>query len=205
MAIKYPNGRAFTPKMNVTEKKSMKATNDRYANRGMSFEYMINESNKYYNLYGKAVIHKKPTPVQIVKVDYPKRSAAVIREAYFQQSSTTDYNGVYKGYHIDFEAKETRQASFPLKNVHAHQVEHARNVAKNGGIAFFLISLVKYSEVYFILVNDFIHYWNEMEKGGKKTISRESLQKHGKILELRFNPVIDYLSEVDKVITALQK
>lgn len=205
MAIKYPNGKVFTQKNNSDEKKSPKKANENYANRGMSFEYMINESNKYYNSHGKAVIHKKPTPVQIVKVDYPKRSAAVIKEAYFQQSSTSDYNGVYKGYHIDFEAKESKQASFPLKNVHAHQVEHVRNVAKHGGIAFFLISLAKYDEVYFILVDDFVQYWDEMENGGKKTISRESLQKHGKIIELRFNPIIDYLSEVEKIITALKK
>ena len=45
-----------------------------FANRGMSFEKMINESNNYYLSRGLAVIHKKPTPIQIVKVDYPHRS-----------------------------------------------------------------------------------------------------------------------------------
>ena len=38
----------------------------------MRFEEAINESNKYYLSRGLAVIHKKPTPIQIVKVDYPK-------------------------------------------------------------------------------------------------------------------------------------
>ena len=78
-----------------------------FANRGMSFESAINATNDYYLSRGLAVIHKKPTPVQIVKVDYPKRSRAKIVEAYFRQASTTDYSGVYKGYYIDFEAKET--------------------------------------------------------------------------------------------------
>ena len=62
-----------------------------FANRGMSFEKMINESNNYYLSRGLAVIHKKPTPIQIVKVDYPHRSRAKIVEAYFRQASTTDY------------------------------------------------------------------------------------------------------------------
>jgi len=52
-----------------------------FANRGMSFEKMINESNNYYLSRGLAVIHKKPTPIQIVKVDYPNRSRAKIVEA----------------------------------------------------------------------------------------------------------------------------
>ena len=49
-----------------------------FANRGMTFEKMINESNQYYLSRGLAVIHKKPTPIQIVKVDYPRRSRAKI-------------------------------------------------------------------------------------------------------------------------------
>ena len=72
----------------------------------MTFEKMINATNDYYLTHGMAVIHKKPTPVQIVRVDYPQRSRAKIVEAYFRQASTTDYSGVYRGHYIDFEAKE---------------------------------------------------------------------------------------------------
>ena len=90
----------------------------------------------------------KPTPVQIVQVDYPKRSAAVIKEAYFKQSSTTDYNGVYKGRYIDFEAKETKsRTSFPLQNFHDHQIEHMKQVVAQDGICFVIISA--FEEIYF--------------------------------------------------------
>src|SRR5699024_5549086 len=87
-----------------------------FGNRGMTLESDINASNETYLVQNIAVIHKKPVPVQIVSVDYPKRSAARITEAYFGKASTTDYNGVYKGKYIDFEAKETKnKQSFPLK------------------------------------------------------------------------------------------
>ncbi|OZV87387.1 Holliday junction resolvase RecU, partial [Streptococcus agalactiae] len=92
--------------MSVEETKAAKVD---FANRGMSFEAAINATNDYYLSRHIAVIHKKPTPVQIVKVDYPKRSRAKIVEAYFRHASTTDYSGVYKGFYIDFEAKETQQ------------------------------------------------------------------------------------------------
>ena len=93
--MKYPNSGKVYVKPNV------------YAgNRGMSLEDDINRTNKYYLSEDIAVIHKKPTPITIVRVDYPKRSAAKITEAYFKLPSTTDYNGIFKGKYIDFEAKE---------------------------------------------------------------------------------------------------
>jgi len=115
-----------------------------FANRGMSFETAINATNDYYLSRGLAVIHKKPTPVQIVKVDYPKRSRAKIVEAYFRQASTTDYSGVYKGYYIDFEAKETRQkTSMPMKNFHAHQIEHMSQVISQDGTKSMPLDYIK--------------------------------------------------------------
>ncbi len=98
MKFNYPTGsKATTPKMSQA-KVSMPPI---YGKRGMSLEEELNESNAYYLSHGIAVIHKKPTPIQIVKVDYPKRSAAQIKEAYFSKASTTDYNGVYRGKYID--------------------------------------------------------------------------------------------------------
>ena len=106
----------------------------------MSLEEELNETNQYYLTHNIACVHKKPTPLQIVKVDYPARSAAVVKEAYFKQPSTTDYNGVYKGKYIDFEAKETKnKTSFPLQNFHLHQIEHMKQVVAHNGIAFVII------------------------------------------------------------------
>ena len=116
MTFHYPNGIPYNHHEAQSPKTSKKKRPVEFGNRGMDFEEAINQSNQYYLLNKQAVVHKKPTPVQIVKVDYPKRSAAVIKEAYFRQASTTDYNGVYQGRYIDFEAKETKNTtSFPFK------------------------------------------------------------------------------------------
>ena len=144
--VNYPH--KLTSKNNI--KKVKKETVD-FANRGMTFEKMINDTNDYYLSRGLAVIHKKPTPVQIVKVDYPKRSRAKIVEAYFRQASTTDYSGVYRGHYIDFEAKETRQKqSMPMKNFHAHQIEHMDQVLNQGGICFVLLHFSSLKETYLL-------------------------------------------------------
>ena len=96
MTIHYPNGQQPVQHYN-THNELPTPHQSIYAKRGMSLEDEINHSNHYYLAHHIAVIHKKPTPIQLVKVDYPKRSAAVIKEAYFRRPSTTDYNGVYRG------------------------------------------------------------------------------------------------------------
>ena len=74
--------------------------NIQYGNRGTNLENDINLSNKYYIDQKQAYIYKKPTPIKISKVDYPSKhnkvSKVVIREAYFEAPSTTDYNGIDK-------------------------------------------------------------------------------------------------------------
>ena len=84
--IKYPN-----------QKKQTINTQSNYTmNRGMSLESDLNYSNEYYRAIDKALIYKKPTPIQVVHVDYPMRNKARISEAYYKTPSTTDYNGIYK-------------------------------------------------------------------------------------------------------------
>lgn len=96
----------------IKRKETKKQVN--MANKGMDLEEIVNEANEYYLANDIAIIHKKPIPVQIVHVDYPARNKAVITEAYYKTPSTTDYNGIYKGYYIDFDCKECNSlTSFP--------------------------------------------------------------------------------------------
>src|SRR5699024_9129464 len=135
IGMHYPNGKKHT----VPQRNGRK-TNESFSNRGMTLEEDINVTNAYYLQCNKAIIHKKPTPVQIVNVHYPRRSAAVITEGYFKQASTTDYNGLYRGKYVDFEAKETKHNTrFPLGNIHDHQINHMQSIVEHGGICFIII------------------------------------------------------------------
>ena len=168
-----------------------------FANRGMSFEKMINESNSYYLSRGLAVIHKKPTPIQIVKVDYPNRSRAKIVEAYFRQASTTDYSGVYKGHYIDFEAKETRQKkSMPMKNFHSHQIEHMEAVLEQKGICFVLLHFSSLRETYLLPASYLIEFY-KIDKGGR-SMPLTYIQEHGYPIEMQQLPSIPYLEIIEQ-------
>lgn len=205
LMVKYPSGSLAAFRKPVTKKEEHKVRRsytDRkgvnFSDRGMTLEQQINESNKYYLSEEIAVVHKKPTPVQIVKVDYPKRSRAVIREAYFRQASTTDYNGVYKGYYLDFEAKETRnKTNFPLKNFHEHQIFHLDECLKQQGICFAIIRFASL-ERYFVTPASFvIHAWREKDKS---SMTLKEIEAHSYEIKSSFRPTLPYLRAVDDFI-----
>ncbi|MFC0271643.1 Holliday junction resolvase RecU [Metabacillus herbersteinensis] len=193
--FRYPNGKAYQPIASTQQKKQQSIT---YSNRGMTLEDDLNETNRYYLENQVAVIHKKPTPVQIVNVDYPRRSAAVIKEAYFKQSSTTDYNGIYKGRYIDFEAKETKnKTSFPLQNFHKHQIHHMKSVLKHGGISFVILSML--NEFYYLEAVHLLEFWDRKETGGRKSISYSELELVAHKIPLGYQPRIDYIKIIEEL------
>ncbi|MEK4564907.1 Holliday junction resolvase RecU [Alkalihalobacillus sp. FSL R5-0424] len=198
MAIRYPNGKKFV----TSQTKSAKPRNSNristYSNRGMTLEDDINQSNAFYVEAGIAVIHKKPTPVQIVDVHYPKRSAAVIKEAYFKQASTTDYNGVYNGHYIDFEAKETKnKTSFPLQNFHLHQITHMKQVVAQKGICFVLLRFSNTDEVYLVDATHLIARYEDQSE--RKSIPKHEIESFGHMVALGVAPRLDYLRIVREV------
>lgn len=191
--MKYPQGiRRSTNQM--TQR------NQSHSNRGMTLEADINLTNEYYLAMNLAVIHKKPTPVQIVNVNYPKRSAAVITEAYFQQAATTDYNGIYRGKYLDFEAKETRSTtSLPLANIHEHQIKHMKAVIEHGGISFMIIRFTNLDETYLYEASDLFRFWDNQQLGGRKSIPYQHINKTGYLIPFKYQPRIAYLDIIDKL------
>lgn len=198
LKIHYPNGQAFHSDKNVKRKKSDGKAVE-YGKRGMSLEEDINITNQQYRVNNVAVIHKKPTPIQVVKVDYPKRSAAKITEAYYRRSSTTDYNGVYKGRYIDFETKETKnKSSFPLNNFHEHQINHMKATTEHGGICFAIVLFSSLNELYLLPASFLYKWWDQQfKKNGRKSIPHSEITEKTFRIEYGYNPRIPYLDIID--------
>ena len=179
--MKYPSGVKSNTHKNIN-----------YGNRGMNLESDLNETNQYYLIQNIAVVYKKPTPVKIVEVDYPSRKEAVIKKAYFQIPSTTDYNGIYQGKYIDFEAKETTSiTSFPLTNIHLHQIEHLQKVKQHGGIAFLIVRFTRLNKTFLLTIEALSDF---LEHSTKKSIELAYFEEKGFLLEEKYNPRLDYLS-----------
>ena len=171
-----------------------------YAGRGMDLEEDLNKSNEFYRQKGIAFIYKKPTPIKLVKIDYPskqnKTTSVKIKEAYFESPSTTDYNGIYKAKYIDFEAKETKsKTSFPLSNIHPHQIKHLMRVLKHGGIGFVIIRLCAYDETYLVDAQYMIQRYQQNES---KSIPYAELKDNGFLIKRGFTPRLHYLDVVDQ-------
>ncbi|MFA5687184.1 MAG: Holliday junction resolvase RecU [Bacilli bacterium] len=188
--IKYPSGKTYQKKSEKTKIRSSSL-----ANRGMALEDDINKSNEYYRDKNIALITKRPTPINVVKVDY-SRGAKII-DAYFEKQSTTDYNGVFQGKYLDFEAKSTiSKTSLPLANITKHQIEHIKKVQEHGGIAFFIIRFSSLNETYLIDASFVINQFKEQKR---KSLAYLQLKKVAYLIEEGFQPRLDYLSVVKKV------
>lgn len=165
-----------------------------YANRGMGLEYDINLSNEYYRIKDVAYIYKKPTPIKLVNVDYKK---GLIKEAYFETPSTTDYNGIYNGKYIDFEAKETKsKTSFSLSNIHAHQIKHLINVKNKGAISFLIVRFTALNETYFLSTEALEQFIKNYER---KSIPIDFFRNYGTIIKMKYSPRIDYIEIINKL------
>jgi len=161
-----------------------------HKNRGMKLENLINQSNEYYIENDIAIIYKKPTPILVCNVDYKKNK---ILEGYYKIPSTLDYNGIYKGKYIDFDAKETlNKTSFPLSNVHEHQLLHMKRVIKHGGISFLII---KINSLYYLLDGNLILEF--IDNNERKSIPYNFIKKNGLLIKEGIRPALDYIKVID--------
>ena len=173
---------------NYPNKKNNFVQKTKYSNRGMELESDINFANKYYLNNNVAVI-------QIVEVNYPNRASAMITKAFYKIPSTTDYNGVFNGKYIDFEAKETNSTtSFSLTNIHEHQIIHMKQILKHGGITFIIVRFKKIDRTFLLPFKNFLFFYERAINGGRKSIKLIEFEENGFELSFHYKIRLDYLS-----------
>lgn len=163
----------------------------RQANKGKQLENDIEVSIKYYQYQKIALIRKVPTPIKPLKVDYKRK---IITKAVFEQKSSVDYEGNYKGIHIAFDAKETSQKYFPLKNVKNHQYEHLKINHDLGGLSFLIVAFKHLGEIFFLPFTTLDEYWILATHGKRKSIPYSDFYfeiEPGRLLRLDFLKNID--------------
>ena len=142
--------------------------------RGSTLEEFINRTNEKYQENGLALIQKIPTPITPIRIDKETRHITL---AYFDQKSTVDYIGAVQGIPVCFDAKECATDTFPLQNIHEHQVNFMQDFERQGGIAFFLISFTARDELYYLRFEKLLEFWERAREGGRKSFRYEELEE----------------------------
>lgn len=140
--------------------------------RGSTLEEFINRTNEYYLSKNLALIQKIPTPITPVRIDKEHRHITL---AYFDQRSTVDYIGAVQGIPVCFDAKECTVDTFPMQNIHEHQVTFMGDFEKQGGISFLIIYYSSRDELYYMTYQEVKKFWDRAQNGGRKSIRFDEL------------------------------
>lgn len=166
------------------------------ANRGQAFEQLVNIANEQYRRAGVALIHKRPTPVRVLK-----SKGTQVLLGFYEAKSTVDYDGVYRGRAIYFEAKSTRERNrFRLDLIREHQLKHMEEAERCGAICFFLIEFVLLRKVFFVPFGHVRHWVQRAKQGGRKSIPLDELEVYAYEVKRTRRAVLDYLVCVDRLL-----
>ncbi|PNH21260.1 Holliday junction resolvase RecU [Lachnospiraceae bacterium] len=167
--------------------------------RGSGLEDILNLSNQIYRESRIALVQKIPTPITPMEID---RQTRHITLAYFDKQSTVDYIGLVQSIPICFDAKECATDTFPLANVHAHQIEFMRDFEAQRGISFLIVQFTARDESYFLPFRSLQTYWKRMEAGGRKSFTYEEMNRTFPIRKTREVP-LHYLEQLEAYLEQL--
>ena len=117
--------------------------------------------------------------------------------AYFDKVSTVDYIGAVQGIPVCFDAKECSVDTFPLQNVHEHQIDFMGRFEGQGGISFLLIYYTERDELYYMRYQQIRKFWERAEGGGRKSFRFEELDP-GWFMQLQNGYFVPYLDFIQK-------
>lgn len=140
--------------------------------RGSTLEEFLNRTNEKYLESGLALIQKVPTPITPIQID---KESHHITLAYFEQKSTVDYIGAVQGIPVCFDAKECHTDTFPLQNIHEHQIIFMERFERQQGIAFLILFFSHRNEFYYLPHRRLMEFWNRARDGARKSFRYEEL------------------------------
>jgi recombination protein U len=141
--------------------------------RGSSLEELLNHTLEQYREKKLALVQKIPTPITPIDIDKQTRHITL---AYFDAKSTVDYIGVVQGIPVCFDAKECAGESFPIRNIHEHQMAFMRDFEHQEGIAFFVIFFTGLHRMFYVPLSLVEIYWKRAKNGGRKSITFEEMK-----------------------------
>lgn len=162
--------------------------------RGSTLEDMINMTNENYREKGLALIQKIPTPITPVKIDQSTRHITL---AYFEKQSTVDYIGTVQGIPVCFDAKECAVKTFPMMNIHDHQVKFMDDFEKQGGISFILLFFTHLNEIYYIPFKDIKRFFDRSRADGRKSFTYDEVDKNY-LINSSSGAMVHYLEGIQK-------
>ena len=102
-----------------------------------------------------------------------------------------------QGIPVCFDAKECRQKTFALQNIHPHQVEFMKAFEEQDGIAFFLISFTEEGFYYYLPMRHFLPFWERAQAGGRKSFRMDELDMTW-VLPHRHGILVPYLEMINR-------
>lgn len=86
-----------------------------------------------------------------------------------------------QGIPVCFDAKECATDTFPLSNIHKHQVQFMEEFERQEGIAFLLIYFKAQEIFYYLPFVEMKKYWERAQNGGRKSFRYDDLDPHYQI------------------------
>ena len=162
--------------------------------RGSMLEEALNYTNNKYRQEKLALVQKIPTPITPIEIDKEKHH---IKLAYFEQKSTVDYIGNVQGVPVCFDAKECATDTFPLQNIHEHQIKFMEEFEIQQGIAFLIIYFSNADICYYVPCRDVLKFWDRAAQGGRKSFRREELDSSF-IIKVSGQVFVHYLEMISR-------
>jgi recombination protein U len=165
-------------------------------NAGKYLENWIDHANQQYAMKGLAIVNKIPTPWIVQRKYSPFKKTYEIASAFPEKKSTVDFGGTSQNFSIWFDVKVTKhKTSFPLINIHKHQMEYLEAVQKQGGKAFFLIHSEFHQKTWLMWIKQLLDF---IETEKRKSIPFGWFEANCSEVKSRNGIVLDYLTEALK-------